>query len=67
MPQTSNGWWGGGASQAWLTVASRTTIFLWWDFAIALTTPHVAFLGSLVTVKGLLVTMALSIPWSSLI
>ena len=67
MLQTSNGWWNGGTSQAWLTVALRTTVFLWWDFAIALTTPHVALLDSLVTTNGLLMMMALSIPWSLLI
>ena len=52
MPQTSNGWWSGGASQAWLIVASMTTVFPWWDFATALTTPHVALPDSLVTPKG---------------
>jgi len=67
MPQTSSGWWSGGASQAWLTIALRTTIFLWWDIAIALTMPHVALPDSLVTAKELLPMMALSIPWNSLI
>ena len=37
------------------------------DFAITLTTPHVALPNSLVATKGLLVIMALSMPWSSLI
>ena len=67
MLQTSNGWWSGGASQAWLTVASRKTVFLWWDFIIAPTTLHVTLPDSLVTTKELLAIMALSIPWSSLI
>ena len=67
MLQTFNGWWSGGASQAWLIVASRITVFLWLGFTIALTTPHVVLPDSLATVKRLLVMMALSIPWSSLI
>ena len=67
MLQTSNGWWNGGTSQAWLTVALRTTVFLWQDFAIALTTPHVTLPDNLLTAKGLLMMMALSIPWSLLI
>ena len=42
-------------------------MFLWWDFTIALTTPHVVLPDNLVTVKELLEMMAPSIPWSSLI
>ena len=62
MPQTFNVWWSGGASQAWLTVVSRITVFPWLGFAIALTTPHAVLLDNSVTVRGLLVMMALSIP-----
>ena len=67
MLQTSNGWWSGDASKAWFTIALRTIVFLWWDFAIALTTPHVALPDNLMIAKGLLMMMALFIPWSSLI
>ena len=65
-PWVSNGWRNGGALQVGSIVSSKTTVFLWLGFAVALTTPQAALWGDLVTIKEFLMMMASFISQFSL-